>query len=160
MFAKHRRFPYRNKARRGDGRFGSNVTDAALCTNVRCQYKAVKNRHLDASQTEVSVPSEAVWTMLRTQCFELNSTSSIAAPMVTVKELMRNIAFRRSAFLASLFPVWLRTRKNEMIPPVATSQVPRAVACDVKIKVENDAKNLKNQKIVTRKPKITAIKRM
>ena len=119
------------------------------------RLKAVKNRHPDALQTEVTIPSEAVWTMLRTQRFELSSTNSKAAPMVTAKELMRNTAFRISAFLASLFPVWLRTRKNETKPPVATSKAPREVARDVRIKLENDAKNLKNQKIATRKLKIT-----
>lgn len=95
--------------------------------------------------------------MLRTQCAEISSTKSKAVPKVTAKEPMSNNAFRRSAFLASLFPVWLRTRKNEIKPPVATSQVPRAVAYDIKIRLENDAKTLKNQKIVVSKPQTTTI---
>ncbi|APX12670.1 hypothetical protein BWR18_13985 [Tateyamaria omphalii] len=78
--------------------------------------------------------------------------------MVVAKEPMRNIAFLRSAFLEFLFLGWHRTRQNEMVLPVATSQVPRAVAYAAKIKLENDARSLKNQKMVTTKPKITNIR--
>lgn len=104
-----------------------------------------KNHQLESLQITVTVPSEVVCVILRTQCVELSSTSSKATAMVKAKEPIRNTAFRKSVFVACRFLAWSRTRKNEMIPPVAMSQVPCAKESDVNIKLENDAKNLKNQ---------------